>query len=282
MRSVLGRTLQVRQQTVHAPFAQCRRSLWGLFSAKSEEPPKTDPLYVQKMLFRMYASYVAPLERQFEFAKFSTPELTQADFIAPPLVLLLGQYSTGKTTMVEYLVGRNVPGSHTGPEPTTDRFIAITHGEQDRTIPGHAACSDSELPYMSLQTYGSSFLSKFEVTQVPSELLRGLTLVDSPGVLSGEKQRVDRGYDFPAVTQHLAERADRIILLFDCSKLDISDEFKVQQNEGRLPPRDEAHSPRVSSPTHAHSLVRSHFLSLSLSALSWCAPRQWRPRAFAS
>jgi len=146
--------------------------------------------------------------------------------MAPPLVLILGQYSTGKTTMMEYLIGRAVPGSHTGPEPTTDKFTAVTFGEHEQTIPGHAACSDTDLPYTSLQSYGSTFLGKFEVSQVPSDLLRNLTLLDTPGVLSGEKQRVNRGYDFAAVTRHLAERADRVILLFDCSKLDISDEFK--------------------------------------------------------
>jgi GTPase SAR1 family protein len=40
-------------------------------------------------------------------------------------VLLLGQYSTGKTSFIQYLVGREFPGSRVGPEPTTDRFVAI-------------------------------------------------------------------------------------------------------------------------------------------------------------
>jgi EH domain-containing protein 1 len=37
---------------------------------------------------------------------------------AKPMVLLLGQYSTGKTTFINYLLEGSYPGAHIGPEPT--------------------------------------------------------------------------------------------------------------------------------------------------------------------
>ena len=53
------------------------------------------------------------------------------DFDAKPMVLLVGQYSVGKTTFIRYLLERDFPGMRIGPEPTTDRFIAIMHGNED-------------------------------------------------------------------------------------------------------------------------------------------------------
>lgn len=50
--------------------------------------------------------------------------------------------------------------------------------------------------------------------------------MDSPGVLSGDQQRLGRSYDYGKVCEWWAERADMILLLFDAHKLDISDELK--------------------------------------------------------
>jgi len=57
-------------------------------------------------------------------------------------------------------------------------------------------------------------------------LLDEVTFVDTPGVLSGEKQRTQRSYDFTGVVSWFAAKCDLILLLFDPHKLDISDEFK--------------------------------------------------------
>lgn len=57
-------------------------------------------------------------------------------------------------------------------------------------------------------------------------MLDEITFVDTPGVLSGEKQRTQRSYDFTGAISWFAAKCDVILLLFDPHKLDISDEFK--------------------------------------------------------
>ena len=42
-----------------------------------------------------------------------------------------------------------------------------------------------------LSQYGNGFLAKFEAAACPNQLLEEVTLVDTPGVLSGEKQRIE-------------------------------------------------------------------------------------------
>lgn len=58
------------------------------------------------------------------------------------------------------------------------------------------------------------------------QLLDQITFVDTPGVLSSEKQRTRWSYDFTGVISWFAAKCDLILLLFDPHKLNISDKFK--------------------------------------------------------
>ncbi|KAG0235929.1 hypothetical protein BGW41_000620 [Actinomortierella wolfii] len=157
---------------------------------------------VMDSLKDIYRKKIRPLETTYNFEEFHSAPLTDSDIEAKPIVLLIGQYST------------------------TDRFVAVMSGIESRVIPGNAAAMTADLPFRGLNKFGQAFLTRFQVSQCPAPILENMTLIDTPGILAGNKQRIERGYDFTKTIEWFAERADLILLFFDSHKLDISDEFK--------------------------------------------------------
>ncbi len=195
---------------------------------KDDKRKKEPEVYasVTEGLNKLYKTKLYPLEEHYKFHDFHSPPLDDPDFEAKPMVLLVGQYSTGKTTFIRYLLEQDFPGIRIGPEPTTDRFIVVMGADSDGVIPGNALVVDPKKQFRPLSKFGNAFLNRLQCSHMKNSVLDTISIVDTPGILSGEKQRVDRGYDFSAVIEWLAERVDRIILLFDAHKLDISDEFR--------------------------------------------------------
>ncbi|KAH8069416.1 hypothetical protein JL721_5978 [Aureococcus anophagefferens] len=144
---------------------------------KAENMPSTPPPpsacdaekkdYVLRELSKVYASVFRPVE-----------EAT----------------NVGKTTFIEYLLGKSFPGERVGPEPTTDRFTAVMYGEDERTIPGNALTVAPNSPFRALQREGNNFLSRFEGSMC-APLLEHLT-PSTRRACSPAKQRVARNYDF--------------------------------------------------------------------------------------
>jgi GTPase SAR1 family protein len=206
----------------------------GIFGRKK---PKFDVNAYDSILEgvkQVYREKVRHLEEQYLTHVFHQPLLNDRDWDAKPMVLLVGQYSTGKTSFIQYLLDRDFPGMHVGPEPTTDKFQAIMYGQADRELPGHALVSDPTTAFHDLAKFGNAFLSRFAGCEVAADFARGCTLIDTPGILAGKKQTEDRQYSYEDVVRWFAPRSDIILLMFDANKVDISDEFKrvIQALEG--------------------------------------------------
>lgn len=73
------------------------------------------------MFFNAPCIQILPLEESSRYAHFHSPPLNPADFEAKPMVLIVGQYSVGKTSFIRSLLKKDFPGQRVGPEPTTDR-----------------------------------------------------------------------------------------------------------------------------------------------------------------
>ncbi|KAK4491748.1 hypothetical protein RD792_002523 [Penstemon davidsonii] len=198
---------------------------WFSSSKSAKEVSSSSVTSIVDGLKKLYVKKLKPLEFTYKFNDFVSPLLTNSDFDAKPMVMLLGQYSTGKTTFIKHLLNTSYPGAHIGPEPTTDRFVVVMNGPDERSVPGNTIAVQADMPFSGLTNFGTAFLSKFECSQMRHPLLEHITFVDTPGVLSGEKQRTQRSYDFTGVTSWFAAKCDLILLLFDPHKLDISDEF---------------------------------------------------------
>ncbi len=73
------------------------------------------------------------------------------------------------------------------------------YNEHENVVPGNALVVDPKKNFKPLSKFGNAFLNRFQCSQMPNEVLKSLTFIDTPGILSGEKQRLERGYDYAVI-----------------------------------------------------------------------------------
>ncbi|MFW6011228.1 MAG: dynamin family protein [Desulfosalsimonas sp.] len=141
-----------------------------------------------------------------------------------PLVLVVGNYSSGKSTLINEFLEADIQA--VGQAPTDDSFTVITWEESGaredsvKTIEerdGKYLLNDPDYPFEILKKHGHSFASHFRLKKVNSPFLRNLALIDTPGMLDSITER-DRGYDYQDVIGDMAQLADLVLVLFDPHK----------------------------------------------------------------
>eukprot|EP01012_Entosiphon_sulcatum_P008686 TRINITY_DN14768_c0_g1_i1.p1 TRINITY_DN14768_c0_g1~~TRINITY_DN14768_c0_g1_i1.p1 ORF type:complete len:562 (-),score=166.07 TRINITY_DN14768_c0_g1_i1:106-1791(-) len=216
---------------------------------------------VLQELRRIYAEVVEPVESTYAYETFRPSYFADRLTTSTPFVLFLGPFSAGKTTFINYMLGGDY--LWTGPEPTTNKFTVVFYGNEVNQISGRILAANTNLPFRGLQQFGNEFLEGFAGYQIPSDLLRGVTLVDSPGVLETSDLH-SRAYKYVDVMNWFVERSDLIFVMFDPTKLDAGRELRAMFQHAL-----KGHESRVRIVLNKADSVGQHELMKVHGALFW-------------
>lgn len=167
---------------------------------------------IEQSAAELHARVLQPLAAKlaFDLPAWSVRSATR------PMVLFLGNHSSGKSSFINFLLGQ--PVQATGLAPTDDGFTLLTRGAQRGAVDGPTVTTHPDLELGDLGALGPAFTAKLVLKTLPHDLLDSVTFVDSPGMIDAVGAVNTRGYDFPAAVRTFAERADLILFFFDPDK----------------------------------------------------------------
>lgn len=170
---------------------------------------------------KIYDEDIAPLNE----AATGPVEKYSSQITRLPFVFCIGNHSSGKSSFINHLLGREI--QHTGVAPTDDCFTVVAPGPRDADQDGRSLVGDPDFGFSGMKRYGRHLLNHLVLKVRKDTTLQDIMVLDSPGMIDNPAPRSsavnisntkDRGYDFPAVTKWLANRADVVLLFFDPDK----------------------------------------------------------------
>ena len=172
----------------------------------------TDTKKFEKLARETYARF-GKFAKAYHY-RFSRTTVTKD---GAPCMLFLGNHSSGKSSLINWLVGGDAI-QDVGLAPTDDGFTILTYGETDETICGPAAVARLPAEFAGLERFGNNFLQHLRIKMRNRQLLKTVTLIDSPGMIDAAEQTTSRSYDFEGVVRFLAELCDMVFFMLDPDK----------------------------------------------------------------
>ncbi|MHC5039034.1 MAG: dynamin family protein [Planctomycetota bacterium] len=160
---------------------------------------------------RIYDDFLDPLSERFAFVRAPTT----GEHTGDPMVLILGNHSSGKSTFINHMLQEEI--QRTGLAPIDDGFTILGFGEPDEKD-GHATVTNPDLPFADLERFGPKLISHLRMKRTTASFLKGISLVDTPGMIDAADAQLGRGYDFISAVRWFVERSDVVLVFFDPDK----------------------------------------------------------------
>jgi GTPase Era involved in 16S rRNA processing len=135
-----------------------------------------------------------------------------------PMVSVLGTFSAGKSSFINYYLGREL--QRTGNQAVDDKFtvISFTHDANISTLPGIALDSDPRFPFYQISrdiaeittSDGHRVDAYLQLKTCNCDILRGKIIIDSPG-FDADSQRTET----LKITKHIIDLSDLVLVFFD-------------------------------------------------------------------
>jgi GTPase SAR1 family protein len=135
-----------------------------------------------------------------------------------PLISILGTFSAGKSTFINYYLGHKL--QRTGNQAVDDRFTVIVYSPEpvSHSLPGVSLDSDPRFPFYRMSHdieevatgEGDRIDAYLQLKTCRSERLRGKILIDSPG-FDADAQRTA----VLRISNHMIDLSDLVLVLFD-------------------------------------------------------------------
>ncbi len=136
-----------------------------------------------------------------------------------PAVSVVGQFSSGKSSLINSLIGQDI--QKTGGQAVDDKFTVIAYGKQYKELPGVALESDPRFPFHGTASQiemvspgdGRKIDNFLSLKIVNSDFLKGMMIVDSPGFDSDSTRA-----SILKLVDQILDISDLTIVLFDARK----------------------------------------------------------------
>ena len=135
-----------------------------------------------------------------------------------PLISVLGTFSAGKSTFLNHYLDYRLQA--TGNQAVDDKFTVMCFASEGEphTLPGSALDADPRFPFYRISSElekvakgeGNRVDAYLQLKTCPSEKLRGLIFIDSPG-FDADSQRTAT----LRLTDHIVDLSDLVLVFFD-------------------------------------------------------------------